>query len=123
MPPNTSGLGGTLSGAGSILGGIGQLFSAGTNLWSSIKGIKLAKKQLNLAKDQNEKENARYEAREKERKESNAAFASSAGNWYDEMYGSDSDTSSSTGTSGGSSSLTGGNLTGTKSTELPTQRA
>ncbi len=109
MPPNTSSLGGTLSGAGSILGGLGQLFGAGVNLWSSIKAVKLGKDQLKLAKEQYEKENARYEARENERKESNASFANSAGSWYDDMYGD--------------SSLTGGTLTGTKSTELPTTRA
>ncbi|GMT38877.1 hypothetical protein NHP20013_09690 [Helicobacter bizzozeronii] len=57
---------------------LANLFSLGGNIWSTSEQIKMAKKQHDLAKKQFDTENARYEAREKERITNNDQISKSA---------------------------------------------
>lgn len=63
------------------LGGIGaglEALNLGLGIWNQISSQKLAEQQLGLAKTQLDKENTRWEDREKERKKNNEAIAQSA---------------------------------------------
>ncbi|CCB79047.1 hypothetical protein HBZC1_00610 [Helicobacter bizzozeronii CIII-1] len=57
---------------------LSNLFSLGANIWSTSEQIKMAKKQHDLARQQFDTENARYEAREKERISNNEQISKSA---------------------------------------------
>ena len=70
-----------LSAGQATLGGIGaglEALNLGLGIWNQINAQKLANEQLQLAKTQLDKENTRWEDREKERKANNQAIAQSA---------------------------------------------
>ena len=79
-PPKIPKAGGLTPGQ-ATLGGIGAGLDAlqlGLGIWNQINAQKLANEQLQLAKTQLDKENTRWEDREKERKANNQAIAQSA---------------------------------------------
>lgn len=72
---------GGLTAGQATLGGIGAGLDAlqlGLGIWNQVSAQKLANEQLQLAKTQLDKENTRWEDREKERKANNQAIAQSA---------------------------------------------
>ncbi|WP_407379491.1 hypothetical protein [Helicobacter sp.] len=79
-PPKLPKAGGLTPGQ-ATLGGIGaglEALNLGLGIWNQISAQKLAEQQLGLAKTQLDKENTRWEDREKERKANNEAIAQSA---------------------------------------------
>ena len=80
QPPKLPKAGGLTPGQ-ATLGGIGaglEALNLGLGIWNQVSAQKLANEQLQLAKTQLDKENTRWEDREKERKANNQAIAQSA---------------------------------------------